>query len=289
MNRNRILSLLAAYAKIVFGAAIYAAGFQFFLYPHSIPLGGIGGIAMILNFLFQLPIGTMTIIMNIPLFLYAWRRFGTYFMVASLVGMFVSSSLVDLFSVLSISITNQPLLACVYGGLIKGFGMGLVYSAGATAGGVDIIAKDLRRRHPYINFGTIILIMEFVVILAFALISGKYDSSMYAVITTFISGKVVDLVLYGAANSKLCYIITDNSSLIKDAIVEQMRRGVTLLNGEGAYSGKEKKVILCVIKQQQIVQLRKLVHALDENAFVVVTESHEVFGKGFANIADFDQ
>ena len=274
------------YVKIMFGAVIYSVGFSFFMYPNSIITGGLTGIAMIINLLVNVPVGVMTIIMNIPLFLLSWKRFGTGFMVSSMIGTLLSSVMVDIINSLGITATSEPLLAAIYGGMIKGFGLGLIYTTGATTGGVDIVARFLRAQYQHINFSTIILALDAVIIAAFALIFKKIDSAMYAIICMYISTKVIDLVLFGAANSKVSYIITDRSEEIKDAIVSELNRGVTFLHGEGAWTHKEKDIILCVIKSRQIVELKHLVKRIDPSAFVIVSDSHEIFGKGFTYIGD---
>ncbi|MCL2343284.1 MAG: YitT family protein [Firmicutes bacterium] len=282
---NTLLRITTSYLVIIAGAAIYAVGFSFFSYPNAIPTGGLVGIAMILNFLWdKLPVGTMTIVMNIPLFLFAWKKFGLEFMLASLVGMVVSSLLVDLFNTFGWVATSQPLLASIYGGLLKGIGLGLVYKVGGTTGGVDIVAKFLRKRRPHINFGTFILILDVVVIGTFAAVFRLYDSAMYGIITMFVGTQIIDLVLYGAINTKTCHIITDKSAEISVAITQKLVRGVTLLRGEGGWSHREKGVILCAIKPQQITELRRLVSGIDEEAFVIVSDAREVFGKGFMSI-----
>ena len=287
MQQNKSLRDWAVmYLKIVIGAAFYAAGFQFFLYPNAITTGGVTGIAMIVNYLTGLPVGVLTIVMNVPLFIYSWKKFGLHFILASLVGTVLSSVFVDIFAMTSIEVTHEPLLGAIYGGIIKGFGLGVVYHTGATTGGVDIPAKFLRRKYQHINFSTFILAMDVVIITAFAVIFKRYDSAMYAIICMFIASKVIDLVLYGAINSKVCYIITDKSDEIKDGLVNRLHRGVTFLHGKGAWSGEEKDVILCVIRQNQIVELKHLVRELDERAFVIVSDSREVFGNGFSYIGD---
>lgn len=286
--RKKEAGIFLQMLKIVLGALLYAVGFRFFLYPNDVVSGGVTGIAMIINYLTEFPVGTMVLIINVPLFLFSWKKFGLRFMVATLIGTALSSVAVDLLALLPVEVTREPLLAAVYGGLIKGFGLGVVYRTGATTGGTDLVAKLLRRRYPYINFGSFLLAVDVVVIVAFAVIFRKYDSAMYAIICMFITSRVVDLVLYGAVNSKVCYIITDQSHEVKDAIVTRLHRGVTFLHGEGAWSGKEKDIILCVIKQQQIVDLKRLVEAVDEKSFMIVSDSREVFGKGFAYIGDED-
>ena len=162
-----------------------------------------------------------------------------------------------------------------------------VYFVGATTGGVDIVAKFLRRKNPHINFGTLILIIDAVIVAAYAVILNKYESAMYSVVAMFVVSKVIDLVLYGIDNSCICYVISEKSQeLIDDIISGTMHRGVTILKGEGAYSHQQKQVIMCVIKRTQIAELRKLVRIVDERAFFIVTDAKNVFGNGFENISE---
>ena len=287
MKTTKASEYFIQYALIVLGSALFAAGFQFFLYPNSIIVGGVSGIAMIINYLTELPVGVMTIVLNIPLFIIAWRHFGTKFIIASLVGMLLSSVLVDLLALVKYCPTNDMLLACIIGGAVKGLGLGIVYYAGATTGGTDIIAKFIRLRFPYLNFGTVVLITDCFIIVAFAAIFNKVESAMYAVITMFVVSKVVDLVLYGIDNSSVCYIISEKSDQLVTDITDRLHRGVTILEGEGAYSHKNKQVLLCVVKRTQIADIRKMIKSIDENAFFIITDAKNVFGKGFGDIADF--
>ena len=287
MNTTNIKEYIVKYGLVVLGSALFAAGFQFFLYPNSIIVGGVSGIAMIINFLTGLPVGIMTIVLNIPLFIIAWKHFGGKFIISSLVGMMLSSLLVDIMATLDYSPTGDMLLACLIGGAIKGFGLGIIYYAGATTGGTDIIAKFVRLRFPYINFGTIVLLTDAVIIIAFAMIFDRVEAAMYAVIAMFVVSKVIDLVLYGIDNSSVCYIISENSEQLVKDITDKLHRGVTILSGEGAYSHKDKQVLLCVIKRTQIADIRKIIKSIDENAFFIVSDAKNVFGKGFGDISDF--
>ena len=273
---------------ILSGSAILGAGFAFLTYPNSIVSGGLTGIAQILNLLTGLPVGGMVAVMNIPLFLVAWRKFGLRFILLSLVGMLGCSVFIDLFRGFDYALTGDMLLAAVFGGLVRGLGAGLIYSLGATAGGSDIGARLLRRKWPHVNFGTLSLGLDALVVAAFAIVFRRVDSALYTIITMFVSSRVVNLLLYGTANSGVCYIITTEPRAIAIAIGETLSRGATILKGEGAYSGKEHDVVLCAVKRQQIPLLRRLVAEKDEHAFVIVTESHEVFGKNFGNIASIE-
>lgn len=286
MKAKKKSEIFIEYLVIIIGTALYAVGFQYFLYPNSIIVGGVSGIAMIINLLTELPVGLLTVILNIPLFIIAWKHFGTHFIVGSLVGMVLSSVFIDILAVYPVCATDDMLLACIIGGAIKGFGLGLVYYVGATTGGVDIVAKFARRKYPYINFGTLVLIMDGVIVILFALIFNELQGAMYAVIAMFVVSKTVDLVLYGTDNSSVCYIISNESDVIIKEITETLNRGVTILEGKGAYSKADKQVLLCVIKRPQITAVRKIIKGVDENAFFIVTDAKNVFGKGFGDIAD---
>ena len=274
-----------AVLSVVAGGVVYGASFAFLTYPNNIVSGGLTGVAQIINLLTGLPVGVMVILMNIPLFAVAWKKFGTRFIVYSLIGMAGTSIFIDLFNTLHLTLTNDTLLAAVYGGLLNGIGGGLMYHVGASSGGTDIAARLVRRKYPYINFGTIGLALNVVVVVAFAVIFHRFESAMYTMVTMFVSSRVVNLILYGMANSGVCYIVTVRPHEMSRAIGEQLSRGSTILRGEGAYSGEERDVVLCAMRRSQIPALRRIVAEVDEKSFVIVTESHEVFGKNFGNIS----
>ncbi len=287
INQNAVLHGIIRYLIIVVGSIVYAVGFQFFMYPNSIVSGGVVGIAMIINYFSHLPVGVLTIILNLPLFIVAWRHFGLDFMVSSFVGMALSSAFVDLLAMTNIVLTDDLMLAGIVGGAIKGAGLGIIYYVGASTGGIDIIAKMLRKCFAHINFGTIVLILDFFIIGAYALVLGRYETSMYSIIAMIVTTKLIDLVLYGMDNSSICYIISEKSDVLTKNIVSgHLKRGVTILNGEGAYSHHAKQVIMCVIKRTQFTELKKLVKSVDENAFFIVTDAKNVFGNGFDSISE---
>lgn len=274
--------------KMVLGSALVAAAFQFFTFPNSIVSGGVTGIAQIVHLLSNLPTGVLNIVLNIPLFIICWRHLGLRVLVGALAVMIMVSVFIDLFSLTGVAATDDPLLASVYGGVLNGAGYGLVYTTGVTGGGIDILAKLLRRKYPHINFGNFILGMNVIVVLTFAVLFHKYESCMYTMIEMFISSKVINLLLYGSNVSTVCYIISSVPAEISDAINREMHRGVTFLRGQGGWSGHDQPVILCVIKRPEIAQMRALVREVDEHAFFIVTEAKDVFGKNFENIRQED-
>ena len=275
-------------AMTLLGCVLWGVSFSFLTFPNNIVSGGLTGIAQILNLLMGLPVGVMIIVMNIPLFVLAWRKFGLRFIIYSLIGMVGSSVAIDCFNLLHIRLTNDILLAAVYGGLLKGLGYGLVFASGGTSGGSDILVRMLRRKYAYIELGNFDLALNVVVVAAFAAIFKRSDAAMYTIITMFVSSRVVNLILYGTANSSICYIVTAYPHEIARGISDSLRRGATLLKGEGAYTGEERDVVLCAVKRHQIPALKKIVSDMDEHAFVIVTQSHEVFGKNFQDIVKTD-
>ena len=273
---------------VITGCALYGASFAFLTFPNNIVSGGLTGIAQILNLLTGLPVGVMVMAMNIPLFIVAWRKFGLRFIIFSLIGMVGCSAFIDLFRMAELSVTNDMLLAAVFGGLMNGLAGGIIFHTGATTGGTDIAARLVRLKYAHINFGTISLALNVVVVAAFAVIFKRVDSAMYTVIMMYVSSRVVNLILYGLSNSGICYIITIMPTEIARAIGTRLGRGATILRGEGAYSGEERDIVLCAVRRHQIPELRRIVADIDGRSFVIVTQSHEVFGKNFSSIGKID-
>ena len=295
---------ITSWVSILLGCFILASGFVFFINPYNIVPGGVYGASIVLHNLFpSVQVGTFGYMFDVPLLILSvvllGARLGTRTIVAALTTPLLMNLLsravypsqealeaLDPSQLLGgcMDLSDHLMLTSVIGATVIGIGSGIVVRNQATTGGTDIVAKMLRRRYPYINFGTLLFGMNVVVVLTFAFLFKKYDSCMYTMIEMFISSKVVNLVLYGPGVSEVCYIITNNVNAIKSAITCTMGRGVTLLRGEGAWSGKEMQVILCVVKRPEIAQLREVVRSVDEHAFVIVSEAKEVFGRGFGNI-----
>lgn len=283
-KKSTVLRSVFVIIRIILGSAIYAVGIQWFFRPVSMVSGGITGISMIVNMLTGFPTGILMIILNIPIFIIAFRRFGYKFLLTSMVAMLTSSTTIDLLSIWNFGVTDDPFLGAIFGGLVCGVGLGLIYATGSTTGGMDVVSKIIRAKRPYINFGTFILITDAVVIAAYAVIFRRFDNAMYTVIAVYIYSRIIDLMLYGTSQCKLCQIISERSDDIKQEIVKTLKRGVTVVNARGAYSGMDKQILFCVVKRQQIVQIRRIVKDIDTSAFVIVSDTRDVFGNGFENI-----
>ena len=267
--------------QTVLGSALFAAGFAFFLQPNDLSSGGISGLALILVELMQFgSVGVVSILINLPLFLLGGLKIGKRFFVGSLIGMLLSSVLIDGFAALHLPAV-EPIIAIVYGGVLCGLGIGIVFAAGTSTGGSDILVRLLKLRYRNVPIGQISLTFDALVVLLTGIVFRDMNKALYTGITVFLSGKMVDAVVYRFDYSKVAMIITKEYGTIAKEIGDKLDRGATFLHGEGSYSGEETKVILTAVKKQQIAQLKELVMTLDPKAFVIVQEAHQVLGDGF--------
>ena len=281
-QRHTLIKFLKIYGLITLSSLIYALSFNWFFQPNYIAFGGLTGIAQILNRIWPvLPVGVMVIAMNVPLFVAGVRRMGIGLLLASLYCMATSSIFVDIMASLHTFSPMEPLLASLYGGLTLGFSLGLILLANATSGGTELLARLLKYHLPNLSMGRLCLIIDLVVIVAYAAVFRNLNDALYGIVALYISSIVMDMVIYGSQRAVLAYIISDRSAGIAATLLD-MDMGVTLLNGTGGFSGDEKKVILCAIHRQQVAMVKELVTAQDPAAFIIVTQAHEVLGEGFA-------
>ena len=274
---------LKSYGIIALGSVIYALAFDWFVAPNQIAMGGVTGLAQVVNALLPvLPVGVMTIVINVPLFLAGWRLLGGHLLVTSLFAMAVSSLAIDAIAALYTFAPMEPLLACLYGGAGMGLGLGLVFSQGATTGGTDIIGKLLKRRFPWLPTGKLVMVPDMAVVVLAATVFGNVNAALYGLIQMYLLAKVMDGVLYGWDTSRVAYIITDRWQETAKGLLE-MERGVTLLQGQGAYTGAEKHVLLVAFKQKEIVPIKRMLREIDPKAFFIVCDAHEIFGEGFGD------
>ena len=280
--KKTLSKTLLAYVWITVASAIYAVGFNWCYEPNQIGFGGITGVAQIINaFLPWAPIGTVVIILNAPLFLLGWRLLGGHLLLSSLYAMFISSLAIDVLHMFHTFQPMDPMLATIYGGVLMGGSLGIVFLQGATTGGTDLIARLLKLKITWLPMGKLLIATDMVVIVASAIAFGSVYSALYGVVALYIAGIVMDRMLYGLDSAKVAYIISDRFKEIADTLVNDLDRGVTILQGQGAYSGAEKKVLMCAFKQRQIVSIKKMVKELDPSAFIIVCDAHEVLGDGF--------
>jgi len=280
---KKALSTAAWLLQIIIGCMMLGLGFNLFLMPHQFNGGGLTGLAQIIVKLTGFgSVGIWVVLMNLPLFAIAGFKIGKKFFWGSLVGMLSVSASVELFTLLPVPDT-EPLLAVVYGGVLIGLGLGIVFMTGASTGGSDIIVRLLKRKWQNVPIGTITMGFDLFIMLLTGLAFGDMSAALYTGLTVFLAGKVIDMVVYSFDNSKVAMIISSKHEKIADMILHDLNRGMTYLKGEGAYSGQDCKVILTAIKKHQLAELKRLVSEIDPNAFVIVQEAHQVLGDGFSH------
>ena len=276
--------LVRNFLMIALGSAIFSLGFDLFLEPAGISCGGVSGIAMLIVYATRskfLTVGILSALINLPLFFFGYRKIGKLFFFGSLLGMVVTSVGFDLFAKILPIPQTEPLVAAIFGGVIIGGGLGIVFIAGASTGGVDIVARLLKLKFRNFPIGKILLCMDLCTAVATGIVYGEFNNTLYSVITLVISSVVLDKVVYGMDYSKVALIISDRYEEIARAIDTQLDRGVTLLRGQGYYTRTDKFVILSAVKRKQLAQLKDLVMAIDPSAFIILQDAHQVLGDGF--------
>ena len=272
-----------SYVQILIGALLGGAAYPMFLTPNRIAPGGITGIATILNHLLQWPVGTVSLILNIPLFLIGYRAMGKIFAFRSLVATVFFTLFIDVLPLHPL--TTDPLLGTLYGGVLLGIGLGLIMRGGATTGGSDMIARMVHKRFQFISTGSFLFAIDFAVVLAAGFLIGTTEA-LYALISIFLTAKVMDVVIIGFSANKACFVISDRWQEISDRILLDMDRGVTQLTSRGGWTGAERPTLLCVIGRSEIMSFKRILREEDENAFVIIVEAHEAIGDGFTSLSD---
>ena len=268
--------------KTIVGSTIYAMGFACFLMPNEMSPGGISGLALVITEVLQFgSVGLWSILMNLPLFILGGMKIGRRFFTGSLLGMLLSSVMIDVFTWSGMFVL-EPLLGMLYGGVICGLGLGMVFTAGTSTGGTDILARLLKLKYRNAPIGQISMSCDALVVVLTGLIYQDIHKALYTGIALFLSAKVMDAVIYSFDYSKVALIISSEYEAIAQAIGKKLDRGATFLHGEGSYSHQGTKVVLAAVKKQQLTELKELVMEIDPKAFVIVQEAHQVLGDGFS-------
>ena len=266
----------------VVGSAVFALGFALFLQPNEMNAGGISGLAQVIVELMGFgSVGTLSILINLPLFVLGGIKIGKRFFVGSLLGMLLSSVLIDAFAAFSLP-APEPLIGALYGGALCGLGLGVVFVSGTSTGGSDILVRLLKLRWRNVPIGQISMSFDALVVLLTGLVFRDLNTALYTGVSVILCGKVVDAVVYGFDYSKVVLIISSEYEAIAEAIGRKLDRGATFLHAEGSFTHRETKVVLAAVRRQQIAELKELVMAIDPGAFVIVQEAHQVLGDGFS-------
>ena len=277
-SKKHILSVLI---KTAVGTILFSLGFNLFLVPNGLNAGGLTGLSMVIAHLTNFDgIGLITVLLNLPLFALAGLKIGKKFFWFSLFGMIFMSVSIDVLDALP-KPDAEPLIGAIYGGIICGLGLGTVFSTGATTGGTDIVVRLLKLRWRDVPIGVINIALDLSVAVLTGVVFGNLVLSMYSGIAIFITGRVIDAVVYRFDYSKVAMIITKNHTQVVSEIHRRLDSGATYLHGEGTYTNEQVKVILTALKRQQLAELKELVVEIDPDAFIIVQEAHQVLGEGF--------
>jgi uncharacterized membrane-anchored protein YitT (DUF2179 family) len=270
------------YAMILIGCFIGASSFPLFLEPSHIAPGGLTGLATILNFYFRIPIGLSSLVLNIPLLMLGFRLIGRKFVLRTLISTVLFSVLIDVLHFQPLSV--DPLMGSIFGGVLLGFGLALIMRGNATTGGTDLLARIVHQHQRAITVGAFLFAFDLaVILLVWIFLSAQH--AMYAIICVFVSAKVLDSILTGIGIDKACYIISKQPNRIAKRLMVEMERGVTLQDVTGGYSGKDFRMLVCVVGRFETVMLKQIVHEEDPSAFMFIMDTHETLGEGFRNLS----
>lgn len=280
---KRILRNMKKYILITLVAMLYGMGTSLFLEPNDLVPGGLTGVSLILSRYLPLSTGVIFSLINIPIIAVAWYKFGWKFILSTMYTVGCVSLFTDMFAGMP-AITKEPLLAVFMGDILIAFSIGVVLKNGATTGGADIIVKLLRLKYPHIKTGKLFMMFDITVVSLSGILFHNIDAALYAFIGIFVMSAVMDMVLYGQDEAKLVFIVSEKSQILAEKLLVDVDAGVTFLTGRGAYSKREKDVILCVVKKSTYPKVEEVIKDTDPQAFLIVTHANEIYGEGYKNI-----
>lgn len=279
---KQLWNKISWFVATVLGSAAFGVAFGVFLGPNQLNAGGISGLAqVIVEVLGFGSVGTLTILINLPLFIIGGLKIGKRFFFGSLLGLGLSSALMDILALYPIPQIN-PLLAALYGGTITGIGLGFVFVAGTSTGGSDIVVRLVKLKARNMPIGQIALAFDVIVVTLTGIVFHNFENALYTGIAVFLTSKLIDAVVYGFDYSKVAWIVTHEYEAVAQAVSDKLGRGATYLYSQGTYSLQDSKVVLVALKRQQVSELKEMVMEIDPKAFVILQEAHQVLGDGFA-------
>lgn len=268
------------YLFAISGSIIMAFGTACFLLPNQLSSGGFSGIATILYYLLNIPMGITILVLNIPIFIFAFFKEGKSFLFRAIFSTVIFSKFLDVFEKMPL-ITSDKILSSVYGGVIIGVGLSLVFKGKSSTGGTDLLANMISTYNKEVSIGNILQILDIFVVSLNIIFLKKIEIGLYSAIAIFITNKMIDLFFEGINFSKMIYIISKQNDKISNIINEEINRGVTGFYGKGMYTNNDKMVIMCVAKRRDIIKIKEIAKSIDENAFIIITDAREVYGLGF--------
>jgi len=264
----------------IIGSGTMAVGVALFLLPNQLSSGGIAGIATITYYLLKIPMGTMILIINIPLFIFSFFKIGKSFFIKSLIGTISLSYFIDLLDSFN-PLTQDRLLACIYGGILMGLGTAILLKANSSTGGSDLISFIAKEYKPEIRASNLIIMIDITIITLNVIFFKEIEIGLYSAIAIYIMGKIIDILFEGIDFTKLLLIVSDKTEEIAKEIGEKVQRGATGIYGKGMYTNKEKLILMCAASRRDINRIKQIAKKVDKKAFIIITNSREVVGLGF--------
>ncbi len=265
---------------VIIGSLLMAFSTAQFLLPNHLSTGGFSGIATIIYYLWKIPMGTTTILLNLPLFIIAYLKIGRKFLIKSIIGTILMSLFLNILENLA-PLTQDKLLACIYGGIIMGLGTALILKGASSTGGSDLITSIVKKYKPEIRSSNFIMIFDTIIVISNVIFFKTIEIGLYSAIAIYLMGKIIDIFFEGINFAKMMYIVSDKYGDISELIKTEIGRGMTGIYGRGMYTKDEKTILLCVASRNEVIAIRKIVEQIDPSAFIVIANAREVFGKGF--------
>jgi len=266
---------------VILGAVVMSLSLNLFLIPGRIAPGGISGLATVIGYFTNLPVGLMIFLINIPVFIWGMFEFDRKFLINSLIGTVSLSLSTEAFSYFVKPLTDNEILQSVFGGALLGLGVAIVLMSGSTTGGTEIVAKIFKKKFPYFSIGIFILIIDIVVVILATVVTGKWETFLYSGLALYISTKVIDGLIDGLNFAKMALIISDTPGEIERAISKHLGRGATEILAYSDYSQKDKRIVMCIVRPSEMVKLKEIIKIIDKKSFLIVADAREVFGQGF--------
>ena len=269
--------------KMTIGTLIMAIGIEQFLLPNQLSTGGFSGIGTVIYYTMGISVGTTMLVLNIPLFIIAYFKVGKKFFINAVIGTFLLSYSLNIFQNID-SVTDDRVLACLYGSVIVGIGTAIVLKANGSTGGTELLANVIRIYKPQMKTGTLMIIFDTLIVIANTIFFREIEVALYSALAIYIMGKILDIFFEGIDFAKMLLIISPKWEQISDAINKELRRGSTSLYGKGMYKKQEKNILLCVMSRAEIREARRIIEKIDSSAFIVITNAREVYGEGFKEV-----
>lgn len=283
-QHSRFKNVLYDVLCFILGSFLYGISVSVFSEPNQLAPGGVTGLSILFNALFATPVGITALVLNLPLIVWATLELGYRLVLKTATAIVLTSVAIDIVALILPTYCGDKMLVAIFAGVTEGAGLALIFMRGGTTGGTDTAARLLGKRFPHVSMGRLMMLIDLCVVTVSAVVFGSIESAMYAVIVIFVATRIIDAVLYGTdvGTGKMLFIMSQKSAQIAQAVISQMVRGVTLLQSQGAYTGKQGQVLLCAVRRYEVYRLMRLVKEIDHDAFVIIGDAGQINGEGFA-------